>query len=141
MCFCSPCTTSSLTAGRAASLVGELAALYEAFCAGHPSPLPELPLQYADYAVWQRNYLQGENLDKLLNFWKEHLAGAPTTLDLPTDRPRPAVQSFHGAVRSFAVPKALSDEVTRSSRQSGRYSVHDAAGCLPGAAVALLRPG
>ncbi len=99
--------------------VGELAKLYEAFGAGHPSPLPEPPLQYADYAVWQRNYLQGENLGKLLDFWKGHLAGAPTTLDLPTDRPRPAVQSFHGAVRSFALPKALSDEVTRSSRQNG----------------------
>ena len=100
-------------------LVGELAKLYEACCAGHPSPLPEPPLQYADYAVWQRSYLQGENLDKLLNFWKSHLAGAPTTLDLPTDRPRPAVQSFHGAVRSFTLPETISDEVTRSSRLAG----------------------
>src|SRR5271169_3171183 len=99
--------------------VTELAALYEAFSDGRSSPLPELPLQYADYAVWQRNYLQGDNLDKLLDFWTDHLEGAPTTLDLPTDRPRPAVQSFHGAVRSFSFPKALSDEVNRASRQAG----------------------
>src|SRR5215472_14918845 len=66
-----------------------LANLYEAFCAGRPSPLPKLPLQYGDYAVWQRNYLQGENFGKLLNYWEEQLAGAPATLELPTDRRRP----------------------------------------------------
>jgi len=100
-------------------MVSELAALYEAFCAGQPSPLPELSLQYADYAVWQRNQLQGENLDKLLSYWKEQLAGAPATLDLPTDRPRPPVQRFCGASRSFVFPKALSDAVARTSRRFG----------------------
>ena len=100
-------------------LVTELAALYEAFCAGHPSPLPQLPLQYADYAVWQRNYLRGENLEKLLNYWREQLAGAPATVDLPTDRPRPAVQCFRGEDRPFVFPKTLFDEVNRISRLAG----------------------
>jgi amino acid adenylation domain-containing protein len=100
-------------------LVSELAALYEAFCAGKPSPLPELPLQYADYAVWQRNFLQGESLDKLLDYWKQNLAGAPTMLDLPTDRPRPAVQSYRGTSKSFALSPEISDGVTRISRQLG----------------------
>ena len=99
--------------------MSELAALYDAFCAGLPSPLQELPLQYADYAVWQRNQLQGENLDKLLNYWKQQLADAPATLDLPTDRPRPAVQRFRGEARSFAFSQKLSEEVIRLSRQFG----------------------
>jgi amino acid adenylation domain-containing protein len=98
-------------------LVSELAALYEAFCGGQPSPLPELPLQYADYAVWQRNFLQGNTLEKLLSYWKENLAGAPTMLDLPTDRPRPAVQSYRGTSKSFALSPELSDRVTQISRQ------------------------
>jgi len=100
-------------------LVSELALLYDAFCAGLTSPLQELPLQYADYSVWQRDYLQGENLDKLLKYWKRQLAGAPTTLDLPTDRPRPSVQRFRGAAKSFVFPKTLSEEVARVSRQFG----------------------
>ncbi len=100
-------------------LVSELAALYEAFCADQPSPLPELLLQYADYAVWQRNHLQGANLEKLLDYWKATLADAPTTLDLPTDRPRPTVQSFRGAMKSFAFPATLSENITRASRQFG----------------------
>ena len=100
-------------------LVTELAALYDAFIEMRPSPLPELSLQYADYAVWQRNHLQGENLDKLLNYWKEQLAGAPLTLDLPTDRPRPAVQRYRGNVRSFVFSEALSAAVIQSSRRLG----------------------
>jgi len=100
-------------------LVSDLSALYDAYAAGLPSPLPELPLQYADYAVWQRNHLQGENLENLLNFWKQQLAGAPATLDMPTDRPRPAVQSFRGAVKSFAFPHTLSNEVANASRRFG----------------------
>ena len=100
-------------------LVSDLSALYDAYSAGLPSPLPELPLQYADYAVWQRTHLQGENLENLLNFWKQQLAGAPATLDMPTDRPRPAVQSFRGAVKSFAFPHTLSNEVANASRRFG----------------------
>ena len=100
-------------------LLSELAALYDAYCDGRSSPLPELPLQYADYAVWQQQYLQGEVLERLLSYWKQKLAGAPATLDLPTDRPRPAIESFRGAVQLFAFPKMLSEDVARTSRQLG----------------------
>ena len=100
-------------------LVSELQSLYKAFSSRQPSPLKELPLQYADYAVWQRDVLSEERLDGLLSYWKQQLGGAPTTLDLPTDRPRPAVQNFEGATRQFTVPKSLSDEIQRASRSFG----------------------
>ncbi|HEV7587200.1 MAG TPA: amino acid adenylation domain-containing protein, partial [Longimicrobium sp.] len=74
----------------------ELAALYAAFAAGEASPLPELPVQYADFAVWQRGWLRGEVLERQLGYWKGRLAGAPA-LDLPADHPRPAVLGLHGA--------------------------------------------
>jgi amino acid adenylation domain-containing protein len=74
----------------------ELGVLYEAFAAGKPSPLPELGIQYADFAVWQRQWLQGEVLDRQLAYWKQQLTGLPV-LQLPTDRPRPPVQTFRGA--------------------------------------------
>ena len=74
-------------------LYRELGALYGAFAAGEPSPLPELPVQYADYALWQRRWLSGEVLERQLGYWREQLAGAPAQLTLPTDRPRPAVQT------------------------------------------------
>src|SRR5688500_5957089 len=73
-------------------LFRELSSLYEAYREGRESPLRELPVQYADYAVWQREQLAGEVLDRQLSYWKERLAGAPTVLDLPTDRPRPALR-------------------------------------------------
>jgi amino acid adenylation domain-containing protein len=89
-------------------LVREIAALYPAFAAGSAPVLPELPVQYADFAVWQRQRLQGEVLERDLTFWRERLAGAPVALDLPTDRPRPAVQTFHGAQASFRLgPEGL----------------------------------
>ena len=68
----------------------ELAALYGAFVRGEPSPLSEPPLQYAEYAVRQRERLRGEMLERPIAFWRKHMAGAPPVLDLPTDRPRPA---------------------------------------------------
>jgi hypothetical protein len=71
-------------------LVREFMELYAAFSAGRPSPLAELPIQYVDYAVWQRNWLQGEVLAKQLGYWRKKLAGTPV-LDLPTDRPRPVM--------------------------------------------------
>ena len=85
----------------------ELASLYEAFAANRPSPLPELPIQYADYAVWQREFLAGEILDKQLAYWKQQLAGAPASLDLPTDRPRPPMQTYRGAQQAVVLPKEL----------------------------------
>ncbi|HYR09198.1 MAG TPA: amino acid adenylation domain-containing protein, partial [Longimicrobium sp.] len=78
-------------------LYREIAALYEAFADGRESPLGELPVQYADYAAWQREQLSGEALDRELAWWKSRLAGAPALLELPTDHPRPAVQSYRGA--------------------------------------------
>src|SRR6185369_3914781 len=71
-------------------LVREVVAFYPAFAAGLPSPLPELPVQYADFAVWQRSWLQGQVLEREIAYWKQHLAGLPPHLSLPTDRPRPA---------------------------------------------------
>ena len=98
-------------------LVREIAALYPAFAAGAPSPLPPLPIQYADFAVWQNERLRGgEILERELAFWKAALAGAPTALDLPADRPRPAVQTFHGA----QVPVRLDAAQTAALREAGR---------------------
>jgi amino acid adenylation domain-containing protein len=74
----------------------EISALYDAFVHGQPSPLPPLPIQYADFSLWQRSALQGQPLQDQLGFWKERLAGAPVVLDLPTDRPRPAQPSYNG---------------------------------------------
>ncbi|MBW8873687.1 MAG: amino acid adenylation domain-containing protein [Acidobacteria bacterium] len=88
-------------------LVREVAALYPAFAAGRPSPLPELPVQYADYAVWQRSWLHGEVLEQEIDWWRRQLAGLPPLLELPTDRPRPAVQSHRGATRPVRLPADL----------------------------------
>ena len=85
----------------------ELAALYEAFLEHQPSPLPELTIQYADYSVWQRHALSGSTLDLQLQYWKHQLHDAPPTLDLPTDRPRPPIQSFHGAKQSMVLPAPI----------------------------------
>ena len=98
-------------------LVRELATLYEAYCAGKPSPLRGVTLQYADYAVWQRNNLQGQSLERQLAYWRAQLAGAPASLDLPTDRPRPSVQTFRGAAKLFTFSKTLSAQLNALSRQ------------------------
>jgi amino acid adenylation domain-containing protein len=82
---------------------GELARGYRAAVEGGEAELPALPVQYADFALWQRRLLEGEALEARLPFWRERLAGAPELLQLPTDRPRPAVQSFRGAVERFAL--------------------------------------
>src|SRR4029077_11821585 len=79
-------------------LLREIATLYQAFEEGRPSPLPELEIQYADYAVWQRGWLTGEVLEAQLAYWREALADAPALLELPTDPPRPPGQTFRGAV-------------------------------------------
>src|SRR5205085_5764539 len=79
-------------------LLQELAALYEAFSTGQPSPLPDLPIQYVDFAVWQREWLQGEVLEGQMAYWKQQLADAPTVLELPTDHPRAPSLAYHGSM-------------------------------------------
>src|SRR5262245_25905806 len=86
----------------------ELSVLYSAFSQGKPSALPDLPIQYADFAVWQREWLWGEVLEKQLSYWKKQLEGIPGLLNLPTDRPRPAVQSFGGKREPIELSKELS---------------------------------
>uniref|UniRef100_UPI0013DAD06B condensation domain-containing protein n=1 Tax=Pyxidicoccus trucidator TaxID=2709662 RepID=UPI0013DAD06B len=88
-------------------LVSEIGALYQAFSAGLPSPLPELPVQYADFAVWQRSWLKDEVLEQQVDWWKQQLSGAPHALELPTDFPRPPVQSFRGGLVSFRLSPQL----------------------------------
>ncbi len=102
-------------------LAREFVALYEAFDAGAgvPSPLPSLPIQYADYAVWQREWLKGSVIEERLAYWKEKLGGKLPVLDLPTDRPRPAVQSDRGARFPFSVSRALTDRLQSLSRRHG----------------------
>jgi alpha-ketoglutarate-dependent taurine dioxygenase len=95
----------------------EFAALYEAITSGKESPLPELKIQYADFAHWQRQWMQGEVLEKQLSYWRERLAGAPPLLRLPTDRPRPAVQSFAGAAHHFTLAEDLTAAVRSLSRR------------------------
>jgi amino acid adenylation domain-containing protein len=87
-------------------LFRELSVLYKSFCTGEPSPLSELPIQYADYAVWQRQCLQGEAFERHLSYWKAKLAGV-SPLELPTDRARPAIQTFRGGRQSLMLPKRL----------------------------------
>jgi amino acid adenylation domain-containing protein len=100
-------------------LFRELSALYEAYLAGSESPLAEPAVQYADYAVWQREQLAGEALDRQLAYWRERLAGAPALLELPTDRPRPPVQSHRGARERFDLPSALLDRLQALGRSEG----------------------
>jgi amino acid adenylation domain-containing protein len=97
-------------------LYPELSALYAAYREGRTSPLPELAVQYADYAVWQREQLEGDVLDRQLAYWRERLAGAPELLELPTDHPRPAVQTYRGAT----VPVELSAELLERLQALGR---------------------
>jgi amino acid adenylation domain-containing protein len=99
-------------------LTRELSALYEAFAAGRPSPLAELPVQYADYAAWQREWLRGEALTRQLDYWRTRLAGVPM-LELPTDRPRPPYQTYNGAHLSFRLDDALARALAELSRREG----------------------
>jgi amino acid adenylation domain-containing protein/non-ribosomal peptide synthase protein (TIGR01720 family) len=98
-------------------LVRELAELYRTHREGRPSRLPELAVQYADFSCWQRQRLQGELLASQLAYWRQRLAGAPTLLEVPADRPRPAQQSFRGAVVSFALSRELTSRVGGMARR------------------------
>jgi amino acid adenylation domain-containing protein len=97
----------------------ELAALYDAFCAGKASPLPELPLQYADFAHWQREWLQGEVLEKQLSYWQQQLEGDLPVLRLPADHPRPALPTFRGGRQSLVLSRSLSESLDGLSRREG----------------------
>jgi non-ribosomal peptide synthetase component F len=94
-------------------LAEELSALYTAFTAGDASPLQPLPIQYADFAVWQREWLQGDVLERELAYWREQLAGAPTVLELPTDRPRDSVQSLEAEEVRVIIPGELTEGLRR----------------------------
>ncbi|APR77525.1 Siderophore biosynthesis non-ribosomal peptide synthetase [Minicystis rosea] len=100
-------------------LTREMGALYDAFVAGRPSPLADLSIQYADYAAWQRRTLSGEREARQLAYWKDRLAGAPRTIELFTDKPRPPVSSHRGARVPIAVPEAVTEGLRRIARDRG----------------------
>src|SRR5262249_51518605 len=107
-------------------LIREIGAFYDAFSTGAgvgaqhaaplPAPLPELPIQYVDFAVWQRQWLQGDILEQQLSYWKRQLADLPM-LQLPTDRPRPAVQTHRGTAQAVLLPVRLAEKLKDLSRQ------------------------
>jgi amino acid adenylation domain-containing protein len=100
-------------------LLRELRTLYGAFARGEASPLPPLPVQYGDFAAWQRQRLEGEALRQRLEWWKQHLAGAPAVLDLPADHPRPAAQSFRGGYRTLRLPMERLEALRALGREEG----------------------
>ena len=100
-------------------LFRELAALYNAFTNGAGSPLPPLPIQYADFAEWQRDWLQGEVLEEQLAYWRRQLGGLNGFLELPTDYPRPAISTARGAYQSLALAQSLTEQLAELSRREG----------------------
>jgi hypothetical protein len=100
-------------------LISEITTLYENFSRGYPSPLPELRIQYADFAVWQRQWLQGEKLETLLSYWQQQLGGQLPVLQLPTDMPRPKVQTFNGARQCLVLPKSFSEQLKALYQREG----------------------
>jgi amino acid adenylation domain-containing protein len=97
----------------------ELTRLYNAYAQGLPSPLTPIKIQYADFAIWQRNWLQGEVLSNQLDYWRKQLANAPAFLPLPTDRPRPAIQTFIGSHQQFKLSQPLSQKLNQLSQEHG----------------------
>jgi amino acid adenylation domain-containing protein len=100
-------------------IASEMAALYAAFAEGRPSPLAALPVQYSDFALWQRQWLEGELRQKQVEYWRQQLAGAPAVLELPTDRPRLAVQTHRGDLEKYVVPRELFERLQAFSRVQG----------------------
>ncbi|HEY0737984.1 MAG TPA: amino acid adenylation domain-containing protein [Herpetosiphonaceae bacterium] len=100
-------------------LIRELALLYMACVEDRPAPVLDLPIQYVDFAAWQRQWLQGPVLHQQLAYWQEQLGGAPSALELPTDRPRPPIQTVRGATLSFRIPLALSQALQALSQREG----------------------
>ncbi len=101
-----------------AVFVRELAVLYAAFETGQPSPLPDLPVQYADFAAWQRQWLQGEQIERLRGYWFKQLA-AVAPLELPLDHPRPGIRTTRGASRMLDLPPDTSDALLEFCRREG----------------------
>ena len=99
-------------------LLQELSTLYGAYLAGNKSPLPDLQIQYADYAIWQKEKFTSEIREKQLNYWKEQLADIPPLLELPTDKPRPPIQSFRGGIWEFSINSNLSQKIRTLTQQS-----------------------
>jgi amino acid adenylation domain-containing protein len=100
-------------------LIQEVIASYTAFITGKPAILPDLPIQYADFAVWQRQYFQGPSLAAQLAYWQHQLSGTPSLIDLPSSRPRPAVQTYRGAAQSILLPLSLSQALKALAREEG----------------------
>src|SRR4030095_14521613 len=90
---------------------------YSAYVRGEDSPLAELPLQYADFAHWQRNWLQGEVLAAQLDYWRTELADAPTVIELPLDKPRPPIQTYRGSKYIFTLTPRLTEALKELSRR------------------------
>ena len=97
----------------------EISEIYQAYCGGHKPELPSLPVQYADYARWQRQWLQGDELAQQVNYWQQQLQDAPALLEMPTDRPRPATQSFEGDYHTFSLSKSLTNNLKQLSGKEG----------------------
>ncbi|RKH37309.1 hypothetical protein D7Y23_39290, partial [Corallococcus sp. AB050B] len=100
-------------------LVREMVAFYESFATGSTPAFAPLPVQYADFATWQRDWLQGEALEAQIHFWKQQLSGAPAALELPTDRPRPPVQSHRGATVDLHIPAQVSEALKTLAQREG----------------------
>jgi amino acid adenylation domain-containing protein len=100
-------------------VIAEMSQIYATFSQGQPSPLAEMPMQYVDYAAWQRQWLQGEELEKRLAYWRKQLADAPERLNLPLARPRPKVQQFGGSAHDLSLPAELTEALRDLSRREG----------------------
>ena len=101
------------------TLLSEMADFYQAELRGEVSGLPELPIQYGDFAAWQRQILSGQELERQLSYWKHQLSGAAPSVDLPLDHPRPAMQTFHGATQTFMIEQSILDRVRHLSHDQG----------------------
>ena len=117
----------------------ELGQHYEASVTGRPAALPDLRLQYGDFARWQQESLRGPMLDTKIDYWRGQLAGVESVLELPTDRPRPVARTPHGAVEHAVFPLALRDRLKARGPRCQRHALHDAAGGVCGPARAVLR--
>ena len=116
-------------------LIDELSELYRAYRAGEEARLAELAIQYADYAAWQRQWLKGEEYATQLAYWKRRLVGAEDILELPTDKPRPAVQTYRGATQELVLSESLSESVKKLSQEDGGHPFYDFAWGVQGHAL------